>query len=102
MRWLKKESDGSLWPYTDTLAKRRDMREVDAPAAPVKAERAAKADAPVKADPPGIDPYSITDKEELRTIGKNLPTPVTFSGNTSLTTMQARIAEALGLTNPGE
>lgn len=101
MRWLKKEGDGSLWPWTEVLAKRRDMREVDGPDA---AATVAGVSVPSKPAPTGdlasIDPYSITDKEELRAIGKNLPTPVAFSGNTSLTTMQARIAEALGLPKP--
>ncbi len=117
MRWLqKRDGDGTMWPWTEALAGRKDMVEVrepdPAPVAPKKLVVKTKASAPVKEDAEKpvpavaqsgeIDIYAVTDKDELRQIGKLLDPPVLFPGNPSLTTMQAELAAVLGITPSGE
>lgn len=93
MRWLKKrDGDGTLWPWTPILAKRSDMIEVERVEEARPAEKIAAI--PAAGAP---DVYAITDKAELREIGRKLTPPVTFAGNPTLTSMQAKLAEALGV-----
>jgi hypothetical protein len=87
MRWLTKHGgDGTLWPWTAALAKRRDMVEVDGPVAAVAAPVVAKA-----ATTAAPDIYGITDKDELRQIGRDVG--IVFTGSPSLKNMQTRLAE---------
>lgn len=95
MRFLRKKGgDGSLWPWTAALARRSDMEEV----MNVGGENIALL--PVDEDPKkpatnAPDVYAITDKDQLRAIAKEAG--VAFSGNVSLKTMQARLAEHFGI-----
>lgn len=99
MRYLRKKNDGSLYVWTEALAKRPDMEEVNAPKlAPVSTAVEAPSAPQLKEPTPGqpaIDPYSITDKDELRKVGRE--NGVVFAGNPSLKNMQAKLAEAMGV-----
>lgn len=95
MRFLRKKGgDGTLWPWTSALARRSDMEEV----MNVGGENIALL--PVDEDPKtpaanAPDVYAITDKDQLRAIAKEAG--VALSGNVSLKTMQARLAEHFGI-----
>jgi hypothetical protein len=110
MRYLKKKDDGTVYVWTEALAKRSDMTEVSAADAGFAKSKSGATSAPVPAQPEvvsgasnpaadsssdadDIDPLAITDKAEL----KRLLTErgVKVSGNPSLTTLQAKLAEAL-------
>ena len=101
-KYLRRKDDGSIYVWTETLAKRVDMEPCDAP----EIVRTPKAKAETKPEPSqnsgdqgaGIvltvdDVYTITDKAELRRLleGRNIH----VAGNPSLKTLQAKLAEAL-------
>lgn len=94
--------DGYLWPWTEILAKRKDMEEVEAPSPfdgkPVvgKADASHKpADAATAVDPvasPEFDAYAITDKAELRKLLKEKGIKV--ANNASLKKLQDALVGA--------
>lgn len=95
MRFLRKKGgDGTLWPWTSALARRSDMEEViggeNIASKPVDEGEGTKTPA---ANAPDV--YAITDKDQLRAIAKEAG--VALSGNVSLKTMQARLAEHFGI-----
>lgn len=95
--------DGYLWPWTEILAKRKDMEEVAAPSpfdgkpvvgkadASHKPAAAATAVDPV-ASPELFDAYWITDKAELRKLLKEKGIKV--ANNASLKKLQDALAGA--------
>lgn len=94
--------DGFLWPWTEILAKRKDMEEVAAPSPfdgkPVvgKADASHKpAAAATAVDPvarPEFDAYAITDKAELRKLLKEKGIKV--ANNASLKKLQDALVGA--------
>lgn len=94
--------DGYLWPWTEILAKRKDMEEVEAPSPfdgkPVvgKADASHKpAAAATAVDPvanPEFDAYAITDKAELRKLLKEKGIKV--ANNASLKKLQDALVGA--------
>lgn len=106
MRYLRNTADGHILVWTEALAKRKGLEEVDASALPQPA--------PVDPDPSAANPkpdqsqakasgdvpdiYGITDKDQLREIAKGVG--IAFAGATGLKTMQAKLAEHFGITAP--
>lgn len=94
--------DGFLWPWTEILAKRKDMEEVAAPSPfdgkPVvgKADASHKPAAVTAVDPVTspefFDAYWITDKAELRKLLKEKGIKV--ANNASLKKLQDALAGA--------
>lgn len=99
-RYLRKIDDGHLYVWTEGLAKRKDMVEVEGPAASLKGEGAgAPAVPPVVPDGAGdndgsdIDPVAITDKDELARLLTERG--VKFHPNTGLVKLQQMLAASL-------
>lgn len=93
MRYLRKiDGDGTLWPWTEALSRRRDMQEVTVANTPAPVPAAPADDKPVGGLP---DVYSITDRDELRAIAKEHGIKV--GPNAAVTTMQSIIAAELGI-----
>jgi hypothetical protein len=106
-RYLRK-TDGSVYVWTEALAKRDDMKEITAaeaglsrnsakakPADDDTSKGAGTGDTKLPDPPkdPVIDPLDITDKAELKKLLAERGVKVT--GNPSLTSLQSKLAEAL-------
>ena len=95
MRWLKHEKNGTIWPYTEELAKRRDMRLVGEGKA--KQDRAAPDDAPAITGglPTAAQVHAMTDKGEIEDLANQFG--IEIDKRKALKTLQAELIESLGL-----
>jgi hypothetical protein len=92
-RYLKRNDDGSIYVWTEALAKRSDMVECDGPTAPHAKKAAAAAPAPTTGGDSALDVYAITDKAELKRLLSEKGVKV--AGNASLKKLQDSLAAAL-------
>ena len=105
MQWLKHEKNGTIWPYTEELAKRRDMRlvgEAEQEHGRVAGRQAVEDDAAADEAPAitgglptAAQVHAMTDKGEIEDLANQFG--IEIDKRKALKTLQAELIESLGL-----